>query len=309
MYVTPATPPPEIETKPYDVFLRAEAIEAGFKDRHLRSSEFRRVLHGVYTTGDTQLTHELKCAAAALTLPRGSVITGRSAATLRGVPLADFGAPVEVIVAREDGMLRRSGLRCTTSRTFDFEHSPWRGIRVAGFPRIALDLLRQRSIAHAVGYCDALLHAGAITVDEIAGFLVGRKDHGISRARMRLDHLDGRAESVPESILRVEFALRGLHPIPQVEIFDGEDFVARVDLAFEAARVAVEYDGGWHADPAQIKRDEVRRNRLARLGWIVVVVTSDQLRNGFDQVIARVESALQGAISIEVAREISMEIA
>ncbi|MFI0470137.1 endonuclease domain-containing protein [Saccharopolyspora sp. 5N102] len=303
--------PPEIGDTPHKLFLRSDAIAAGLTDWQLRGSAFRKVLHGVYTTCDTQLTHELKCAAAAMTLPSGSVITGRSAATLRGVPLADFRAPVEVIVPREDGMLRRKGLRCTATRAFDFEHSSWRGIGVAGFPRISFDILKQRSMSQAVAYCDALLHAGSITIEEIAGFLVGRKDHGIVRARMRLEHLDGRAESVPESILRVELALCGLRPVPQLEVFDGDGFVARVDLAFEAARVAVEYDGGWHADPAQIKRDEIRRNRLRSLGWVVIVVTNDQLREGFDQVVARIRAALkhQYAISIEIGGSISMEIA
>ncbi|WP_165944033.1 hypothetical protein [Saccharopolyspora karakumensis] len=60
-------------------------------------ARFLRVFHGVYTTPTTPLTHALKCAAAALTAPEDSVITGRSAATLRGVDLAGFGDPVEVI--------------------------------------------------------------------------------------------------------------------------------------------------------------------------------------------------------------------
>ncbi|QIZ34158.1 endonuclease domain-containing protein [Saccharopolyspora sp. ASAGF58] len=303
--------PPEIGDNPHNLFLRSEAIAAGITDWQLRSSAFRKVLHGVYTTSDTRLTHELKCAAAAMTLPSGSVITGRSAATLRGVPLADFRTPVEVIVPRKDGMLRRQGLRSTAVRAFDFEHSSWRGIGVAGFPRVSFDVLKQRSISQAVAYCDALLHSGCITIEEIAGFLVGRKDHGIVRARMRLELLDGRAESVPESILRVELVLRGLRPVPQLEVFDGDGFVARVDLGFEAARVAVEYDGGWHADPAQIKRDEIRRNRLRCLGWVVIVVTNDQLLEGFDQVVAKIEAALnhQYASSIEIEGPISMEIA
>ncbi|MER5388410.1 DUF559 domain-containing protein [Saccharopolyspora sp. NPDC002686] len=309
--MTSTTRPPTIDDKPYNVFLRSEAIDAGYTDWDLRSGAFRRVLHGVYTTAETPLTHELKCAGATLTLPRGSVITGRSAATLRGVPLADFGSPVEVIVPREDGMLRRNGLRCTSTRAAESEHSPWRGVGVAGFPRISFDMLKQRSISHAVAYCDALLHAGVITPDEIAGFLVGRKGHGVARARMRLEYLDGRAESVPESIMRVELLLRGLRPVPQLEIFDGEQFVARVDLAFEAARVAVEYDGGWHADPEQVKRDEARRKRLSSLGWIVIVVTNDQLRGNFDPVVAKIEAALehQHATSIEIGGAISMEIA
>jgi very-short-patch-repair endonuclease len=287
--------PPEVADADVVVFRRAEAIDAGWTDQQLNSRAFRRVLQGIYTTADTPLTHELKCAAAALTLPRGSVITGRSAALLRGVPMADFSTPVEVIVPAGEAMLRRAGLRCTTARIADHEHSPWRQVSVAGFPRIAFDLLKQRSITRAVAQCDALLHAGAVTLDEIVSFLVALPYRWARRARQRIPYLDGRAESLPESVLRVELVLGGLHPVPQLEVFDEERFVARVDLAFPEARVAVEYDGGWHADPEQIRWDGVRRARLRALGWRVLVVTNDELRNDLDGLLARVSAAVRGA--------------
>ncbi|WP_158628640.1 hypothetical protein [Saccharopolyspora rhizosphaerae] len=43
-----------------------------------------------------------------------------------------------------------------------------------GLARTTSDLLEQRSTTQAVARCDALLHAGAITVDEIVDFLVPR---------------------------------------------------------------------------------------------------------------------------------------
>jgi very-short-patch-repair endonuclease len=112
--------------------------------------------------------------------------------------------------------------------------------------------------------------------------------------------------------LRVELSLRGLHPVPQLEVFDGDRFVARLDLAFEAERVAVEYDGGWHAAPSQIQRDGARRDRLRALGWIVIVVTNKQLRDDLGAVVSTVRSTLAGrraAISMEINAPISIEIA
>ncbi|MFC7340733.1 endonuclease domain-containing protein [Saccharopolyspora griseoalba] len=268
-------------------------MAAGLTDEQLQSSMFKRVLWGVYTTWNTPLTHELKCAAAALTVPEGSVITGRSAAVLRGVPLADFGAPVEVLVPSEQSVLRRRGLRCSSARISEREHSEWGRIGVAGFARAGFDLLKQRGAARAVAHCDALLHAGVLSVEEIAGFLAGRRDHGVRRALSRLPLLDGRAESVPESVLRVELVLGGLHPVPQWEVFDGEDFVARLDLAFPEVLVAVEYDGGWHAAPEQIGRDRARRARLHALGWRVLVVTHDELRGELDALLARICAAVR----------------
>jgi hypothetical protein len=46
------------------------------------------------------LTHELRCECAALILPPDAVITGRSAAVLRGVPLALPADPI-VFITRE----------------------------------------------------------------------------------------------------------------------------------------------------------------------------------------------------------------
>ncbi|WP_165939710.1 DUF559 domain-containing protein [Saccharopolyspora aridisoli] len=82
--------------------------------------------------------------------------------------------------------------------------------------------------------------------------------------------------------------------MPALEVFDGDRFVARLDLAFEEAKVAVEHDGGWHADPAQVEQDRDRRDRLRALGWAVIVVTNDRLRDHVDEAIAEVAASLGG---------------
>ncbi|WP_222263215.1 endonuclease domain-containing protein [Modestobacter marinus] len=78
---------------------------------------------------------------------------------------------------------------------------------------------------------------------------------------------DGRAESPPESRLRVLLTMAGLPPVPQwsVRRADGV-FIARVDLAYPAVRLAVEYDGAWHGEPGQLGRDRRRLNALVAAG-------------------------------------------
>ena len=51
----------------------------------------------------------------------------------------------------------------------------------------------------------------------------------------------------------------------------------RIDLCYPDARLAVEYDGGGHANPARIASDAQRRNDLAHMGWKVITVTARQL--------------------------------
>ncbi|MGW1677928.1 endonuclease domain-containing protein [Saccharopolyspora sp. NPDC002376] len=225
-------------------------------------------------------------------LPPTAMLTGLSAATLHGVPIADFSTPVDVIVPREFGMHRRQGLRCSAVRTYDFEHTSWHDIRLAGIERTAFDLIKRRSIALSVAHFDALAHAGLITPERIAKFLSGRGDNGVVRARLRIPYLDGRAESIPESVLRVELNLRNLEPLPQFEVFLRGQFVARVDLAFPTEQVAVEYDGQWHSDPAQIRKDQIRRRRLTEARWLVITVTNEDMQGSLDGLATTIRSAL-----------------
>ncbi len=54
--------------------------------------------------------------------------------------------------------------------------------------------------------------------------------------------------------------------------------MARVDFAWPGRRLAVEYDGAWHAEVAQFAAARRRLNWLAAAGWRVVFVTAEDLR-------------------------------
>lgn len=276
----------------HGVFTRAEALSYGWSDRRIRSPEFMPLLHGVYCRSDMSVDHNLLCEAASLVLPPDAIVTGRSAATLRGVPLAKTWDRIEVLVSGAKYMNRRRGLRCWSVRSAPFEHDPWCGIRVATPLRAALDLLAQKPLHRAVAAVDALLRSGAVRLPELTRYLGGRSDRGIRRANTALQYLDSRAESPPESELRVLLTTQGIDVVPQAEVHDGPSFVARVDLAVRRRRVAVEYDGSWHGEPAQFARDQARLRRLKQCGWTVVVVTARDLYDSPTSVVTRVKAAM-----------------
>ena len=83
----------------------------------------------------------------------------------------------------------------------------------------------------------------------------------------------------------------GMPPVAQYRVHDRYGFVARVDFAYPEARLAIEYDGLWHADPAQFAKDRRRLNRLTAAGWRVVFVTAADLRNP-EALVRRVVAAL-----------------
>ncbi|MGY1729604.1 endonuclease domain-containing protein [Geodermatophilus sp. SYSU D01062] len=92
--------------------------------------------------------------------------------------------------------------------------------------------------------------------------------------------------------MRVLLALAGLAAVPQYTVRDdGGGFIARVDLASPEHRLAVEYDGAWHGEPGQLRRDRHRLNGLTAAGWRVVFVTAADLRTP-EALVARVVEAL-----------------
>ena len=113
-----------------------------------------------------------------------------------------------------------------------------------------------------------------------------------ARVRTACKLADGRAGSPQETRLRL-LVHRGGLPAPeaQYEIRDGGRFVARVDFAWPELKVAVEYDGLWHADATQFSKDRRRLNRLREVGWTVVFVTAADLHEPF-RLLAMIRAAL-----------------
>ncbi|RRO12940.1 DUF559 domain-containing protein [Saccharopolyspora rhizosphaerae] len=282
----------DVERRRPPLFTRAQALAQGISD-HKLAKYFTRVLQGVYTVRDAVVIHQLRCRAAAMTLPANAVITGRSAATLLGADLAGPHDPVEVLVSDHKYMNRRFGLRAWARTCTDDELVPWHGIRLARMTRAAFDVLARHTLRFAVANCDAMLRAGLVDETSLHEFIAERHYYGYRKAHRALALVDARAESIPESVLRVELVRAGLTPTPQVEVFDLEgNVVARPDLAFEEEKVAVEHDGNWHARPEQRAKDEVRRQRLRECGWTVVVVTRDDLCGTPGAVVNQVKKAL-----------------
>lgn len=274
-------------------FRGSEAIAAGVVTRkQLAAPRYRRVFRDVYVPAATALTHELRCECAALVLPADAVITGRSAATLLGVQLALPGDPVEVVAGLQTRLFRRTGVDLRRCEVRADEAQPWSRIGLATRRRTAFDLLLDRALPDAVADFDAVLGAGLVGRAEMELFLAGRHDRGIVAARRALELADPRAQSRPESRLRVHLVLDGLSPEVQFRVHHAGRWVATVDLAFPRHRLAVEYDGVWHGAPMQVGSDRERLNRLHAAGWKVVFVTREHLRDPH-RMICTVRAALQ----------------
>jgi hypothetical protein len=209
-------------------FRGSEAVATGaVTSSQLRGPQFRRIFRDVYLPAVLPLTHEVRCQGAALILPAEAVITGRSAATLRGLPLARTEDPVEAVVGLETRVFRRAGLDLRRCEVRDDETEMWSGVRLATRQRMAFDLLLDRSLPDAVADLDASLRAALVGRQEMQLYLAGRRDRGIVQARRALELADPRAESLPESRMRVHLALDGLHPEVQYRVYHRGHLVGR----------------------------------------------------------------------------------
>ncbi|MFN8024833.1 MAG: type IV toxin-antitoxin system AbiEi family antitoxin domain-containing protein [Acidimicrobiia bacterium] len=80
--------------------------------------------------------------------------------------------------------------------------------------------------------------------------------------------------------------------VPQCEIRQHGRFVARVDIAFPDAKVAVEFDSfRHHTGREALIRDSARRNALMLMGWTVITVTAADFAD-FSTVSALLRAAL-----------------
>jgi hypothetical protein len=235
----------------------------------------------VYADSDLHLDHGLKIRAAALVIPPDAAITGRSAAWLWGARLATADDPVDVVRSPRRRLGLANEIRVRTSPVPSADISDVDGVKVTTPLRTAWELALRLDLVEAVTYCDAIARQGLIAPAALASYVRDRAgEHGCRIAGRVFSLIDGRSESPQESRLRLHMALADLPPpVPQYEIRVDGQFVARVDFAWPDLKVAVEYDGTWHADTGQLVRDRERLNRLQAAGWYVHHVTFRDMHN------------------------------
>jgi very-short-patch-repair endonuclease len=256
-------------------FLARQVIGAGLLTRgQLRGPTWRRLLRGVYADAAIPVDHGLKIRGAVLVIPPDAALTGLSAAWLWGARLASPYDPVDVVRPPDRRLGLTCGLRVRSSPLPASDVETLSGVRLTTPLRTAWELALRLHLVEAVVYCDALAARGRIDQAGLTGYVRERAgEHGCRIARRVFSLVDGRSESPQESRLRVWLALAGLRPVLQHEVWVAGEFVARVDFAWPDLKVAVEYDGVWHADAGQLVRDRERLNRLQAAGWYVHHVT------------------------------------
>jgi very-short-patch-repair endonuclease len=173
-------------------------------------------------------------------------------------------------------------------------------LTVAGVPcvppaRCAIDLARTTRRMDALAVLDASVRAGACEPSALrAEVLRHDRLRGIRQARELARWVDGRAECVQESHLRL-LLIDGRLPVPESQVWVSDEFGVpryRIDLAYREQRVGVEYDGRSHTDRDRLRADRTQMNWLAANGWTIRYFTDHDLYRRPDEIVRSVRTAL-----------------
>jgi hypothetical protein len=219
----------------------------------------------------------------ALTLPADGFFCNASAALIHElpIPLRLVNGNVVTAVPERQPHSRRNHVRGRRLNIVPSELTVVDGLPVTSAARTFVDLARDMSVPDLVALGDDALRRGLMTSDEVHAVLRRRIRYtGKAGARLAISLLNPRSESPQESRVRAHCVLWGFGvPEVQFEVFDeGGRFVARLDMAFPELRLALEYDGEFHATPERRDHDASRRTRLRALGWYVVELTAADVR-------------------------------
>jgi very-short-patch-repair endonuclease len=285
--------PARVDAPLRGVFRGSVAVDRGLvTPDELRGPRYRALFRDVHVAADVPVTHALRARAAAGVLRPGAVVTGRSAAVLWGVDLAGPEDDVELTLPPDAHPVRTAGVRVRRAVLDPRRVCTHRGVRVTDPVATTVALAAALPLEEAVVAVDRMTVSRIAGLAEVRALAAAAQGPGCRRARQACALADGLAQSPQETRLRLLLGRSGLPaPVAQHRVVHGGRFVAAVDFGWPAHRVAVEYDGLWHAEPGQFAKDRQRLNRLTAAGWRVVFVTAADLHRP-EALIARIAALL-----------------
>jgi len=278
------------------IFRGSDAVAEGLISSSRLRREYQRVLHGIYVPVGNPIDHGVRTLAALLPTSETAVLTAHSAAWWYGVAYAEPADPVILILPCDLQIKGARGVRVHVSNLTDSEIGLVDGLRLASPIRAAWDAATLTSPRAALATIDGLLRRRLLTERQLLRELTVRAGTwGVARARAVFELADGLSESPAESWTRWLLHHSTIPPATlEFEVLDENGgFIARVDFAWPAKRVALEYDGAYHADPKQRAIDQRRDSALAGLGWKVLHMTSSDLHDP-SRVLAELRGLLAG---------------
>jgi very-short-patch-repair endonuclease len=163
-----------------------------------------------------------------------------------------------------------------------------------------LDLARYIGIQRLERAVECARRRGDVTWSSLIAMLARharRGRHGTRRLRaVILRNAEREAITDTDMELLVLGLIReaGLpEPLLHHRIYDGDRFVAEVDLAYPQWRIAIECDGAVHLLEEVRERDLPRQNDVVLTGWLVLRFSWKRVRSRPENVVREVQEAIE----------------
>jgi hypothetical protein len=277
----------DIAAAQHGAFTTAQAMTSysrGELRARVRSGRWLEVFTGTYRMSAGPPGPRLRLSAAGLSIGREVAACFHTAAELHGFGVLDD--PVTHVAVRPgEACARRADLwphqlaldACDVVRL----HC---GALATTADRTAVDLARTLPRIDVLPVLDAALTAGACTPESLAAELARHTgQRGIRSARELVPLADPGPDSPQESRLRLHCHDAGLPPpTVQLPVRDRRGRTRRwLDLAWEEAKVGLEYDGEQaHTGRDNLRDDRRRHNFLQDDGWAMFYATDLDVYGG-----------------------------
>jgi hypothetical protein len=285
--------PPHYAQSPFPV------RDADLPAKRMRANDLDRSIHGVRVVrGSQPLTLAERCRMLALRLRDDAVFSHTTAALLYGSPLDwrwERSPIIHVTVPAEEASPHATGIRGHHVPMAAADVSLVQGLRITTAARTWCDLAPMLTLGDLVAAGDYLIHLRMplTTNTELSlrvQSMTGRR--GVRIAREAVVLLNDRAESRPESHLRVILVLAGFRPEVNHVLVDTETGrEVRPDFLLQDEKVLIEYQGDYHRTKEQWRKDMTRRSRLEAQGWRVIELNADDLKNP-EELVARIRDVM-----------------
>jgi hypothetical protein len=283
--------PPELRGQAFAV---RDALEAGARPTRLRSGDLTSPFWGVRSTPEDAESVPGRSRAYLSRAAPGHFISHSSAAVIWGIPLPsrlELDERLHVAVSTEQRAPRGQGVIGHRLRLGPDDVTTHEGIRLTSLSRTWCDLasiLREEELVAAGD--NALWNrrpeATRVSRNDLqvaASHHSGRRGRPAIRSSILL--LSDRADSYPESVMRVRMIRAGL-PIPEVNLelyTERGQFLAMPDLSYPDYLLSFDYEGDHHrTDSAQWEKDIARVPRLESANWHHTRISKADLRTSRD---------------------------
>jgi very-short-patch-repair endonuclease len=263
-------------------FTTRQGSEIGLSERRMRGRDLSAPYPGIRTIRAPESVIE-HARALHLRLPSDAFFSSITAALIHGAPLSfeherstslHVARPIPAQALSVKGMI---GHRIALMGD-DVRHI--RGLPISSPARTFCEVAELLSVPDLVAVGDYLIHweTPMTTIAELTDAVArypGRR--GRPHLHAALPMLNDRAESRRESLFRVfliEAGFSGFAANYPVTLFTKYH---RIDIAFPAIKVALEYEGEYHNDPREWRKTMTRRSRLEAAGWHVMQINFDDL--------------------------------